>query len=181
MKIIKKYLSDIILLREESKFDEVGVTSICAYRDLYNLGIDAHFVQDNNSLSVDSVIRGLHYQIQHPQGKLIRVLSGKIYDVAVDLRLSSVTFGQHIGLILDADDVGLLLWIPPGFAHGFCVVGGPAEIVYCVTDYRYAEFERTLLWSDPALKIEWPIEQRQAILSEKDQHGTPFASCQYYS
>ena len=108
------------------------------------------------------------------------MLSRKIYDVAVDLRRSSVTFGQHAGLVRDADDVGFLLWIHPGFAHGFCVIGGPAEITYSVTDYRYAELERALLWSDPAIKNRMAAEQKQPISSEKDQHDTPFATNQYY-
>jgi dTDP-4-dehydrorhamnose 3,5-epimerase len=181
MEIIKRLLNDVLLLRVQSNCDEVSRNSTFACRDLQIYGIDAYFVQDNHSRSAASVIRGLHYQIQHPQGKLIRVLSGKIYDVVVDLRRSSATFGQHAALEIGADEATFLLWIPPGFAHGFLVMGEQAEIAYSVTDYRYAEFERTLLWSDPALKIEWPLEQQQPMLSEKDQHGTPFATCEYYS
>lgn len=180
MEIVKRLLNDILVLRADVKCDDLGSTITFGARDLLAVGIDAHFVQDNQSQSAVNVLRGLHYQIQHPQGKLIRVFSGCIYDVAVDLRHSSITFGQHVAFNIDADE-GLMLWIPPGFAHGFFVLEGPADVAYSVTDVRYAEFERTLLWSDPALGIDWPLGWQQAILSEKDQQGTPFADCEYYS
>lgn len=119
-------------------------------------GIDTPFVQDNHSLSRQGVLRGLHYQIQHPQGKLVRVLEGSVFDVAVDLRRSSPSFGRWVGEILSAEN-GLQMWIPPGFAHGFVVLGERAQCLYKTTDYWYPEFERTLLWNDPAVGIDWPV------------------------
>jgi dTDP-4-dehydrorhamnose 3,5-epimerase len=179
MEIEKRLLQDILVIKPDIIRDSVSSTLPCGSRDLCALGITAPLVQDNHSQSTVNVLRGLHYQIQHPQGKLIRVLSGRIYDVAVDLRRSSATFGQHAVLDLSAAD-SLLLWIPPGYAHGFLVLEGPADVVYSVTDYRYAEYERTLLWSDTELAIDWPESQRPLTLSEKDQQGTPFAHCEYY-
>ena len=120
-------------------------------------GVDAQFVQDNHSKSGQGVLRGLHYQIQHPQGKLVRVVQGKVFDVAVDLRKSSPTFGRSVGVQLDADN-HRQLWVPPGFAHGFVVLSESAEFLYKTTDYWYPQHERSLLWNDPALGIEWPID-----------------------
>ena len=181
MKIVKRLLNDVLLLREELKCDEVSTFSTFTFRDLQIFGVEAHFVQDNQSRSAASVIRGLHYQIQHPQGKLIRVLSGKIYDVAVDLRRSSTTYCKHAAIEIEADGGGTFLWIPPGFAHGFLTIDVSAEISYSVTDYRYPEYERTLLWSDPTLRIEWPLEQRQPTLSQKDQNGALLSVLEHYS
>ena len=120
-------------------------------------GVDTTFVQDNHSKSGQGVLRGLHYQIQHPQGKLVRVVQGKVFDVAVDLRKSSPTFGRSVGVQLDADN-HRQLWVPPGFAHGFVVLSESAEFLYKTTDYWYPQHERSLLWNDPALGIEWPID-----------------------
>jgi dTDP-4-dehydrorhamnose 3,5-epimerase len=119
-------------------------------------GVDTLFVQDNHSLSQRSVLRGLHYQVQHPQGKLIRVVEGSVFDVAVDLRRSSPTFGRWVGAELSAEN-GCQMWIPPGFAHGFVVLGERAQCVYKTTEYWYPGFERTLRWDDPAIGITWPI------------------------
>ena len=121
-------------------------------RALAAAGIDADFVQDNHSRSRQGVLRGLHYQIQSPQGKLVRVVAGTVFDVAVDMRRSSPTFGRHIAVTLSADDKRML-WIPGGFAHGFFVLSDVAEFLYKTTDYWYPEHERSLLWSDPALGI----------------------------
>ena len=132
-------------------------------------GLSVQFVQDNHSKSSQGVLRGLHYQIQHPQGKLVRVTAGEVFDVVVDLRSSSVTFGRSYGITLSADNKKQL-WIPPGFAHGFLVTSESAEFLYKTTDYWYPEFERSLLWSDPALGIEWPIAQGQEpVLAKKDE------------
>ena len=132
-------------------------------------GLDVQFVQDNHSKSSKGVLRGLHYQIQHPQGKLVRVTSGEVFDVAVDLRKTSPTFGKSYSTILSADNKRQL-WIPPGFAHGFLVTSDSAEFLYKTTDYWYPEFERSLLWSDPALGIEWPLEEgRRPMLAGKDE------------
>ena len=140
-------------------------------------GIDADFVQDNHSRSRHGVLRGLHYQVGHAQGKLVRVVAGEVFDVAVDLRRSSSTFGRHVAVTLSAAD-RRMLWIPPGFAHGFVVVSEHAEFVYKTTDYWYPEHERTLLWNDPALCIAWPIAAPQ--LAAKDAAGTPLAAADAY-
>jgi dTDP-4-dehydrorhamnose 3,5-epimerase len=120
-------------------------------------GLEASFVQDNHSKSAKGVLRGLHYQIQHPQGKLVRVVQGEVFDVAVDLRRSSATWGQWVGVHLSADN-HRQLWVPPGFAHGFVVLSESAEFLYKTTDYWFPQHERSLLWNDPALGIDWPID-----------------------
>jgi len=141
-------------------------------------GIDASFVQDNHSRSHRGVLRGLHYQIEHAQGKLVRVIEGEVFDVAVDLRRSSATFGRNIGVALSAAN-RRMLFIPPGFAHGFLVVSDTAEFLYKTTDYWYPEHERTLLWSDAALGIDWPQGVVPA-LAAKDAAGVPLASADCY-
>jgi dTDP-4-dehydrorhamnose 3,5-epimerase len=132
-------------------------------------GLDTQFVQDNHSKSAKGVLRGLHYQIQHPQGKLVRVVQGRVFDVAVDLRKSSATFGRWVGMELSADN-HRQVWVPPGFAHGFVVLSESAEFLYKTTDYWYPEHERTLLWNDPAIGIDWPIDFAPQ-LAAKDQTG----------
>jgi dTDP-4-dehydrorhamnose 3,5-epimerase len=136
-------------------------------------------VQDNHSLSGRGVLRGLHYQIEHPQGKLVRVIEGAVFDVAVDLRRSSPTFGMHVGLELSAAGKEML-WIPPGFAHGFIVLSAAAQFLYKTTDYWYPEHERTLLWNDPALGIEWPFAG-PPILAAKDAAGRPLADADAFA
>lgn len=135
-------------------------------------GLNAEFVQDNHSKSSQGVLRGLHYQIQHAQGKLVRVVRGEVFDVAVDLRKKSPTFGQWAGFHLSADNAKQV-WVPPGFAHGFMVLSESAEFLYKTTDYWYPEFERTLLWNDPALGIEWPLPSALTlpVLAAKDAAG----------
>ena len=120
-------------------------------------GLDLQFVQDNHSRSVKGVLRGLHYQIQHPQGKLVRVTQGEVFDVVVDLRRSSPNFGKWDGVVLSADNKRQL-WVPPGFAHGFVVTSDTAEFLYKTTDYWYPEFERSLLWNDPTVGVQWPLQ-----------------------
>ncbi len=129
-------------------------------------GLNVEFVQDNHSKSAHGVLRGLHYQIQHAQGKLVRVVQGEVFDVAVDLRRSSPTFGRWVGERLNADN-HRQMWIPPGFAHGFVVTSQSAEFLYKTTDYWYPEHERSLLWNDPAIGIDWAIEG-QPLLAAKD-------------
>ena len=141
-------------------------------------GIDASFVQDNHSRSHRGVLRGLHYQIEHAQGKLVRVIEGEVFDVAVDLRRSSATFGRNIGVALSAAN-RRMLFIPPGFAHGFLVVSDTAEFLYKTTDYWYPEHERTLLWNDAALGIDWP-QGFVPALAAKDAAGVPLASADCY-
>jgi dTDP-4-dehydrorhamnose 3,5-epimerase len=142
-------------------------------------GIRAQFVQDNHSRSARNVLRGLHYQLRQPQGKLVRVTLGEIFDVAVDLRRSSKTFGRWTGMTLTAASPRML-WIPAGFAHGFVVVSEYAEVQYKATDYYAPEHERTVLWSDPALGITWP-HAGEPVLSEKDRRGVPFKLAETYA
>jgi dTDP-4-dehydrorhamnose 3,5-epimerase len=141
-------------------------------------GLDVDFVQDNHSRSTRGVLRGLHYQIHHAQGKLVRVIAGEVYDVAVDLRRSSPTFGRHVAVTLSADNARML-WVPAGFAHGFCVTSDSADFLYKTTDYWHAEHERTLLWNDPALGIAWPV--RDPVIAAKDVAGTPLARAETYA
>jgi dTDP-4-dehydrorhamnose 3,5-epimerase len=148
-------------------------------RALAAAGVDAEFVQDNHSCSRFGVLRGLHYQIEHAQGKLVRVIAGSVFDVAVDLRRSSPTFGRHVALMLSAEEHNML-WIPPGFAHGFLVVSDTAEFLYKTTDYWYPEHERTLLWSDPALGIAWPLDGAP-IVAAKDDAGLPLAAVETFA
>ena len=138
------------------------------------------FVQANHSKSAHGILRGLHYQLQHTQGKLVRVVAGEVFDVAVDLRQSSPTFGQHVGVVLSAENKRQL-WVPEGFAHGFYVLSESAEFVYQCTDYYAPEHEVSLLWNDPTLKIDWPLVNNIApSLSEKDQKGFTFADAPYF-
>ncbi|UGQ45620.1 dTDP-4-dehydrorhamnose 3,5-epimerase [Massilia endophytica] len=141
-------------------------------------GVRAEFVQDNHSRSARKVLRGLHYQIQQAQGKLVRVTAGSVFDVAVDLRKSSSTFGQWYGLELSAENKRQL-WIPPGFAHGFLVTSEHAEFLYKTTDYYAPEHERAILWNDPALGIEWPLDG-EPLLSGKDQKGLLLAAAEVF-
>lgn len=136
-------------------------------------GLSVEFVQDNHSKSAHGVLRGLHYQIQHPQGKLVRVVQGEVFDVAVDLRRSSPTFGQWVGVTLNTNN-HKQLWVPPGFAHGFVVLSESAEFLYKTTDYWYPELERSLLWNDPTVGIDWPIDF-EPQLAAKDAAGKMFA------
>jgi dTDP-4-dehydrorhamnose 3,5-epimerase len=142
-------------------------------------GLHPQFVQDNHSKSLRNVVRGLHYQVGAPQGKLVRVVAGAIFDVVVDLRRSSPTFGQWHGIELSAEN-RRQLWIPPGFAHGFLATSDSAECVYKTTDYWSPANERTLLWNDPALAIRWPLENAP-ILSGKDQAGVPLAQAEVFA
>jgi dTDP-4-dehydrorhamnose 3,5-epimerase len=132
-------------------------------------GVNARFVQDNHSKSARNVLRGLHYQIRHPQGKLVRVVSGEVFDVSVDIRKNSATFGRWVGVTLSAENKRQM-WIPEGFAHGFVVTSQSAEFLYKTTDYWAPEHERSILWNDPAIGIDWPIDAHP-ILSSKDING----------
>jgi dTDP-4-dehydrorhamnose 3,5-epimerase len=143
------------------------------------IGINTKFVQDNHSRSQKNTLRGLHYQIMNPQGKLVRCTKGEVLDVAVDLRRKSKTFGLHVTAILSEENKNML-WVPPGFAHGFLVTSDIAEFQYKCTDYYAPEFERTLLWSDPALGIDWPKVDGEIIISEKDEAGSFLADCEVY-
>jgi len=138
-------------------------------------GLDLQFVQDNHSKSAQGVLRGLHYQVQNPQGKLVRVTAGEVFDVAVDIRRDSPTFGQWVGEILSADNKRQL-WVPPGLAHGFVVLSEHAEFLYKTTDYYAPEHERCIAWDDPTLAIDWPAMASAPKLSAKDAAGASFLS-----
>ena len=142
-------------------------------------GLDVNFVQDNHSRSSKGVLRGLHYQIQQPQGKLIRVVRGSVFDVTVDLRKSSPTFGQWVGVELTENN-HRQLWIPPGFAHGFYVLSDSADFLYKTTDYYAPEFECSLIWNDPTIGIEWPLNT-QPIISAKDAQGKKLADAKVFA
>ena len=141
-------------------------------------GLDVQFVQDNHSQSVKGVLRGLHYQIKHPQGKLVRVTNGSVFDVAVDLRRSSPNLGKWVGVELSAKNKRQL-WIPPGFAHGFVVTSSLAEFLYKTTDYWYPEHDRSLLWNDPLVGISWPLNEKP-FLAAKDVAGAEFANADLF-
>jgi dTDP-4-dehydrorhamnose 3,5-epimerase len=158
-----------VLLLEPKVFTDARGAFFEAYnrKQLLGAGIDQEFVQDNQSTSKRNVLRGLHYQIQRPQGKLVRVLRGEIFDVAVDCRRSSPTFGKSAHVRLSENHK--MIWIPAGFAHGFLVLSESAEVLYKTTDFYAPEFERTLLWNDPRLSIPWPFGE--PVLSDKDRRG----------
>jgi len=163
----------VILIKPKLSRDDRGFfLESYEARKFAEIGISEQFVQDNQSGSHQGTLRGLHYQIRQPQGKLIRVVTGKVYDVAVDLRQSSPTFGRWIGVELSAEN-RLQLWVPKGFAHGFYVVSDWAEIIYKVTDYYDPESERVLLWSDATVGVTWPLSGKPPILSDKDLRGLP--------
>jgi dTDP-4-dehydrorhamnose 3,5-epimerase len=147
-------------------------------RVMADLGIRERFVQDNQSFSTRNVLRGLHYQLCHPQGKLVRVVSGDIFDVAVDLRRSSPSFGKWHGVALSGENK-VMFWIPPGFAHGFRVISEAAHVLYKSTDFYHPECERTLVWNDPDLNIDWQLE-REPVVSAKDALGLRFREAEVF-
>ena len=181
MKIIPTPLAGLVLLEPRVFGDERGFfyESFNARRFAELTGVQAAFVQDNHSRSAKNVLRGLHYQIEQAQGKLVRVSSGAVFDVAVDLRKSSATFGQWYGVELSADNKRQL-WIPPGFAHGFMVTSEHAEFLYKTTDYWAPEHERAVLWNDPAIGIAWPLDGAP-LLSAKDQAAVPLAAAEVFA
>jgi dTDP-4-dehydrorhamnose 3,5-epimerase len=171
MQIQTTTIPDVLIIEPKAFGDDRGFfyESFNERRFLELTGVSTNFVQDNHSKSAKNVLRGLHYQIQQPQGKLVRVVAGEVFDVAVDIRKGSPTFGHWVGVTLSAENKRQL-WVPPGFAHGFVVTSESAEFLYKTTDYWAPEFERSILWNDPAIGIKWPI-QGQPILSGKDQIG----------
>jgi dTDP-4-dehydrorhamnose 3,5-epimerase len=182
MEIIETDFSEALLIQPRIFPDERGYFFESYHAKKYaGIGIKQRFVQDNRSHSDKGVLRGLHYQIKQAQGKLVSVLVGEIYDVIVDLRRYSPTFGKWQGFILSAENK-TILWVPPGFTHGFFTISAAAEIQYKVTNYYSREWERTLLWNDPELGIEWPLNAGvEVIVSDKDQAGLPFAQVEVYS
>ncbi len=173
-------MADVLILEPKVFGDARGFfyESFNARDFAHATGLSVEFVQDNHSKSAQGVLRGLHYQIQHPQGKLVRVVQGEVFDVAVDLRKRSATFGQWVGVHLSADN-HRQLWVPPGFAHGFVVLSESAEFLYKTTDYWYPEHERSLLWSDPAVGIQWPVTGAP-LLAAKDAAGRLLADADLF-
>jgi dTDP-4-dehydrorhamnose 3,5-epimerase len=179
MKVMSTELSGVTVVEPRTFGDERGFfLESWNARDFEAAGLSATFVQDNHSGSRRGVLRGLHYQVEHAQGKLVRVAVGEVFDVVVDLRRSSPTFGRSVAMMLSAQN-RRMLWVPPGFAHGFLTVSEHAEFLYKTTDYWYPEHERTLLWNDPALGITWPVSGAP-ILTAKDAAGTPLAAAEVY-
>ncbi len=181
MQITPTQIPDVLLITPKVFGDQRGF-----FMETYQAqkfaaaGIDVNFVQDNHSGSQQGTLRGLHYQIRQPQGKLVRVVAGEIFDVAVDLRRYSPTFGQHVSVILSAENKQQL-WVPPGFAHGFYALSNWAELVYKASDYYAPQWERSLLWNDPALGIAWPIPAGEMpILAAKDQQGKLLSEAEVY-
>src|SRR3984957_7442806 len=176
---ISTSLPGVVILEPRVFADERGF-----FLESYNerafaeLGIEERFVQDNHSSSRQNVLRGLHYQIRHAQGKLVRAIEGEILDVAVDMRRSSSTFGRSECVRLSADNKRML-WIPVGFAHGFLVLSEKAQVLYKATDFYSPEHERTVAWNDPDLKIRWDLKA-EPIVSAKDQRGVSFRDAEYY-
>jgi dTDP-4-dehydrorhamnose 3,5-epimerase len=180
MEVIATQHPEVLLLRPKVFGDARGFFFESYNRKAFaELGITAEFVQDNHSRSAKGVLRGLHYQISQPQGKLVRVTAGEVFDVAVDLRRSSPHFGRVATFRLSAESHNMA-WIPPGFAHGFQVLSDPAEFLYKTTDYYAPEFERCLRWNDPALAIAWPLDGAPR-LSAKDQAGLALAECEVFA
>jgi dTDP-4-dehydrorhamnose 3,5-epimerase len=172
-------LPDVFMLEPKVFGDARGFFMESYNRQTFaSLGIDADFVQDNHSRSGKGVLRGLHYQIRQPQGKLVRVVIGEVFDVAVDLRRHSPSFGKWTGMILSAENKRMV-WIPPGFAHGFYVRSDAAEFLYKTTDYYAPEFERSLLWNDTSLNIDWSL-LGEPMLSSKDRQGVPLEQAEVF-
>jgi dTDP-4-dehydrorhamnose 3,5-epimerase len=180
MKVIETGLPGVLLLEPKVFGDERGF-----FMESYNkramseAGITQEFVQDNHSRSAKGVLRGLHYQIRQAQGKLVRVVAGEVYDVAVDMRRGSSHFGRWTGMRLSAANKRMA-WVPAGFAHGFYVLSEFAEFLYKTTDYYAPEHERVLLWNDPGLAIDWPLDG-EPMLSGKDSQGKPFAMAEAFA
>ena len=181
MNVIKTAIPDVLIIEPKVFGDSRGFFFESHNQQRFEemTGVHLPFVQDNHSRSARGVLRGLHYQMHQPQGKLVRVTQGEVFDVAVDMRRSSPTFGQSVSVRLSAES-HRQLWIPPGFAHGFLVTSDSADFLYKTTDYYAPEHERTLLWNDPVLGIDWPL-QGEPVLSAKDKVGTPLAQADTYA
>lgn len=180
MKITATAIPDVLLIEPTVFGDDRGF-----FYESYNqqkwqelTGLQNRFVQDNHSRSAKGVLRGIHYQIKQPQGKLVRVVVGEVFDVAVDLRRSSATFGQWVGEHLSAENKRSL-WVPEGFGHGFLVLSDSAEFLYRTTDFYAPEYERCIVWNDAEINIDWPLAG-EPLLSEKDKKGSLFSEAEYY-
>jgi dTDP-4-dehydrorhamnose 3,5-epimerase len=182
IKAVPTAIRDVLIFEPQVFGDDRGFLLVSwnaeNFRDA--TGGDVTFVQDNHSRSRRGVLRGLHYQIRQPQGKLVRVVTGRVFDVAVDVRRSSPTFGRWVGVELSADN-RRQLWVPPGFAHGFLVLSDTADFLYKTTDYYAPEHERTVAWNDPAIGIDWPVDGGEPVLSAKDRVGTALTEAEVFA
>jgi len=181
MKFNPTEIPDVILIEPELFEDHRGFfMEIWHKKKFAEAGIELDFVQDNHSKSSQGILRGLHYQVKQAQGKLVKVIDGEVFDVAVDMRKSSLTFGSWVGETLSSDN-RKIMWVPPGFAHGFYVISDSAEITYKCTDYYAPQFERTLKWDDKDLNIDWPLlAGMDPVISEKDANGNSYVDSEYY-
>lgn len=183
MRVVSTSIPDVLIIEPKVFGDSRGF-----FFESFNLkvfsqatGLDVNFVQDNHSRSVKGVLRGLHYQIRQPQGKLVRVVRGAVFDVSVDIRKSSPNFGQWVGVELTEDNYRQV-WVPPGFAHGFYVLSDSADFLYKTTDYYVPDFERSLAWNDPKVAIAWPIDNdEQPVVSIKDKLGASLADAELFA
>ena len=182
MKVTRLAIPDVVLIEPKVFGDACGFFFESFNQKAFNeaTGTNHQFVQDNHSRSSKGVLRGLHYQIQQPQGKLVRVVRGAVFDVAVDIRKSSPTFGQWVAEELSEDN-HRQLWVPPGFAHGFMVLSETAEFLYKTTDYYAPHYERCIAWNDPVIGIEWPHLAQAPVLSAKDQQGVQLGDADVFS
>ena len=180
MKIISTSIPDVLIIEPHVFADQRGFFFESYNANAFNQGLNQsiNFVQDNHSRSQKNVLRGLHYQVKQAQGKLVRVVLGEVFDVAVDIRRNSPTFGQWVGEYLSSENKKQL-WVPPGFAHGFIVLSEDAEFLYKTTDYYAPEYERCIAWDDPSININWPIEG-QPELSNKDQQGIALVNAELF-
>ena len=182
MKVIATKIPEVLIIEPTVFGDERGFFFESFNKKIFEetTGVKADFVQDNHSRSVQGTLRGMHYQIQHPQGKLVRVTEGEVFDVVVDLRRSSPTFGEWVGEHLSAEN-RKMLWVPPGFAHGFYVTSDYAEFLYKCSDIYAPEHERSIIWNDPDIAIDWPIvDGGEPLLSEKDLDGVTLKAAELY-
>lgn len=181
MKVTPTQIPDVLIIQPQVFEDHRGFfwESFNQKRFAEETGLNYQFVQDNHSHSTKNILRGLHYQLQQVQGKLLWVVAGEIFDVAVDIRRNSETFGQWVGIVLSSENKKQL-WIPPGFAHGFYVLSASADVLYKTTDYYASQYECSLLWNDPTLAIDWPIINTAPVLSAKDKQASPLASAEVF-
>ncbi|MFE4105235.1 dTDP-4-dehydrorhamnose 3,5-epimerase [Almyronema epifaneia] len=181
MKITETAISDVLILEPQVFGDERGFFFESFNQRVFvdKTGLNHTFVQDNHSRSRQNILRGLHYQIQQPQGKLVRVISGEVYDVAVDIRRHSPSFGQWVAAVLTAENKQQI-WVPPGFAHGFYVLSETADVLYKTTEYYAPEHERSIMWNDADLAIAWPLVAATPILSTKDRNAVPFKMAEVF-
>ncbi len=180
MKFVSTSIPDVVVVEPEVFGDARGLFCETWHdRKFSDAGIKARFVQANHSRSERGVLRGIHYQIRQPQGKLVRVVGGEVFDVVVDLRRSSATFGQWVGVVLSEENMREI-WVPPGFGHGFLTLSDRVDFLYKCTDFYAPEHERCIIWDDPDIGIKWPLGDMEIILSQKDKNGVAFKDAECF-